>query len=461
MNLHEISGPINQDMLDFEEYPVIQAEEYRARIGRLLGMAKDDGLTAVIVYGDREHCANVHYLSGYDPRFEETLFLLKMEAVPKLIVGLEGDDYSKISPLEIDRRLYSGFGLQGQPATDNNIKDILMECGLKPDDKVGLIGWKTYPEGDYQHGELISDLPHYLVEAIAAITGRQGMKNITGYMSDNRSGLRTTLSVDEIVQAEYINAHASRQVYRALSSLQEGISEAEASEFFCINGFPMITYPAMSFGKENVSLGLASVQHDKQLRTGDAVSIGLGYRHAMVHRSAFYVRDKEEFLQYLGAGELEFYESYYKMLSTWYGQIQIGKKGGEVYRAIESYIEPMGIKLNAGHQIHTEEWTNSLFFKDSPCEIQSGMAIQCDIIASSQSPYITAHVEDGLIVADADLQARIEARAPRCFARMQERRAFMKDVLHIPIANEVLPLSDIQGMLFIFMADHKTILTNR
>ena len=38
--------------------------------------AARSSLDAFVVYGDREHAANVAYLSGYDPRFEETLLIL-------------------------------------------------------------------------------------------------------------------------------------------------------------------------------------------------------------------------------------------------------------------------------------------------------------------------------------------------------------------------------------------------
>ena len=458
MQLIKITGPINQDKLDFEEYPFIPAEEYLSRISKLMQMANDDGFTAVIVYGDREHFSNVCYLTGYDPRFEETLLVLKTGSTPKLVVGLEGEDYSKISPVEIDRHLYSGFGLQGQPQTDIDITNILMECGLDQNDKAGLIGWKEYQR--VGSNILFTDIPHYLVEAIAAITGRENIKNVTWYMNDSKCGLRTVLSVNEIVQAEYINAYASRQVYGAISGLREGMSETDASAIFRINGLPMSTYPSMSFGEKNVSLGLASAMPDTVLRAGDIASVGLGYRHAMIHRSTFFVSSEEEFLRVIGKERLDFYKTYFKMITAWYESIAIGKEGGKVYEAIEEYIEPMGVKLNAGHMIHTEEWMNSLFYKGSSCEIKSGMAIQCDVIASSTLPFAGAHVEDGIVIADEALRSDIKKAAPRCYERIQRRRKFMTDTLNIKIADEVLPLSDIQGMLFVFMADSKTILTN-
>ena len=36
----------------------------------------------------------------------------------------------------------------------------------------------------------------------------------------------------------------------------------------------------------------------------------------------------------------------------------------------------------------------------------------------------------------------------------------MRDVLKINLAQEILPTSDIQGMIFLYMADKQTIITN-
>ena len=46
---------------------------YRARIERLRARLRSAGLDACVIYGDREHVANISWASGYDPRFEEAL----------------------------------------------------------------------------------------------------------------------------------------------------------------------------------------------------------------------------------------------------------------------------------------------------------------------------------------------------------------------------------------------------
>jgi hypothetical protein len=56
-----------------EELPGIGAEEFEKRIADLLAAVDADW---VVVYGDREHAANLVYLCNLDPRFEEALLVL-------------------------------------------------------------------------------------------------------------------------------------------------------------------------------------------------------------------------------------------------------------------------------------------------------------------------------------------------------------------------------------------------
>lgn len=55
------------------------------------------------MYGDRVHNANLAYLTGYDPRFEEALYILVPNRMPMLLVGSEGMAYSYICPIPVER----------------------------------------------------------------------------------------------------------------------------------------------------------------------------------------------------------------------------------------------------------------------------------------------------------------------------------------------------------------------
>jgi hypothetical protein len=57
------------------------------------------GCDWLVVYADREHLANIAFLSGYDPRFEEALLLLGPRDQRVLVVGNEGEAYAPLAGL--------------------------------------------------------------------------------------------------------------------------------------------------------------------------------------------------------------------------------------------------------------------------------------------------------------------------------------------------------------------------
>ncbi|HEY7700013.1 MAG TPA: aminopeptidase P family N-terminal domain-containing protein, partial [Vicinamibacteria bacterium] len=70
--------------------PSIPRAVHEARIGRALERARARGVDHLVVYGDREHSANIAYLTGFEPRFEEAMLLLAPGKKPVLVVGNEG-----------------------------------------------------------------------------------------------------------------------------------------------------------------------------------------------------------------------------------------------------------------------------------------------------------------------------------------------------------------------------------
>jgi hypothetical protein len=70
-------------------------------------------------------------------------------------------------------------------------------------------------------------------------------------------------------------------------------------------------------------------------------------------------------------------------------------------------------------------------------------------------------MEDGLVLADADLRRRIQELYPACYERCQKRRAFMTDVLGIELAEEVLPLSNTATLVPPFFLRPQTVFAVR
>ena len=79
--------------------PPPTVEELSCRITRCREMMEQRGLTHLLVYGDREHFANLMYLTNFDPRFEEALLVLRLTEKPLVLVGNECEGHLGISPL--------------------------------------------------------------------------------------------------------------------------------------------------------------------------------------------------------------------------------------------------------------------------------------------------------------------------------------------------------------------------
>ena len=99
-------------------------------------------LTHLVVYADREHFANLAYLTGFDPRFEEALLILSSHSTPLLVVGNECEPYVAVSPLfgagKLRRERFQPFSLLNQPRDQSRtIREIFAgEGGFR--DNVGL-----------------------------------------------------------------------------------------------------------------------------------------------------------------------------------------------------------------------------------------------------------------------------------------------------------------------------------
>lgn len=453
---------VNLDPVDYQEMPVFTTEDYQARVKALLELAGEKGYTHLVVYGDREHFSNVHFLTGYDPRFEETLLILSHDDLPVLLVGNEGMGYAGISPLPLRLALFQSFSLVGQPRGESGkLEEIFAAAGINGQAQIGVIGWKSFRQierEDYQH---CSEIPSYIIETLAALAKRENICNANDLMIDNDYGLRIRLDLKELVRMELAGTMASRKVWDTIRLLQAGMSEMEASQALHLDGYPLSTHPNINFGAENLAMGLASPGFSRRLAVGDPVGVGFGYWGALVHKAGLYVKTAAEIPAALRQTAMPFFHKYFESVVAWYEAVRIGVPGGEVFHEVQKVLgdlERFGITLNPGHLIHTDEWTNSPFFEGAAHPLASGMAIQCDFFAALHEPYLGAHVEDGIFLADREMRAKLEASYPGVWQRIARRREFMQNILGIRIAAEVMPASDLPGVFFPYMADPEVIL---
>ncbi|NMB21453.1 MAG: hypothetical protein GX979_11350, partial [Firmicutes bacterium] len=235
------------------DLPVIPAETYAERLASLRERMEQNGFSHVIVYGDREHFANTRFLTGYDPRFEESLVIVGLTGKPRLLVGLEGLYYAGIAK-GVEVELYDKFSLQGQPQNGRDLKTILADCQLTTGSKVGLVGWKYDESGEFTDAEIVTDVPFYIVDALRRLVGSNNLVDVTRWFTDTTTGLRIPLTVDEIARNEMINQMVYAGMTRAMSALKPGVSEVEISGLLGFDGsVPLSCHIVVSFG-DNVSL---------------------------------------------------------------------------------------------------------------------------------------------------------------------------------------------------------------
>src|SRR5262245_50949766 len=87
-----------------ERPPAPSLSELERRLQSLRAAMVERRLTHLLVYGDREHFANLMYLTHFDPRFEEALLVVSTDNTPLLIVGNECESYLPVSPLYVASR---------------------------------------------------------------------------------------------------------------------------------------------------------------------------------------------------------------------------------------------------------------------------------------------------------------------------------------------------------------------
>lgn len=434
--------------------PEIDKAEFESRIAALRSWMDLENVDVAVVYGDREHFSNIFYLCGYDPRFEEALFIVPKSGKCTIVVGNEGYDYSFITPLDIEHVLYQNFSLQGQPRDKLILlEEILAGAGIEGGNKVGVVGFKYFLADHIKNPKKQFDIPAYILSAIAAVAG--GLKNLVSFtyaMTDHDAGVRMSFSPKQIAIFEYAATQSSNRVVRMLEALDVGKTELEVSAAAGFDGFPLSVFPNINFGAANLAIGLRSPNYTK-LVEGDPVTISAALRGSLVCRSGLALRG-EQSLKGDYAGMIDsYYKPYYRAIATWLESVKVGARAGDVYKNVMELVgDPkFGIALNPGHNIGEDEWTNSPFFLDSPLELKSGQYYQCDIIMSVKGPVGNGIVEDGYVLADAELRARIKAEYPDMWMRMQRRRDFMINTLGIEVDESVLPMSNCAGICWPYM----------
>ena len=409
----------------------LSAALYEARCAALKAAA---GCDWVVVYGDREHSADLTFLTNFDPRFEEAILVLGPKHA--FIVGNEGVGYVSMFGPKLEVHLSQSLGLMGQDRTQYpRLSGVLQSIGLSAGATVGVVGWK-YLEPIEQDEPEPAYVPAMLLAAIRkACAGTAIIRDVTHCMTHPTHGMRSNNDAAQLVTFAWGAQRAALAVDRIVRGARPGMSEHHAVAQMLYEGDPLSCHLMMS-GSQTHVVGLRSPS-TRMLQHKDAVTTAVGFRGGLCCRAGVLAPTVD-------ASYLDTYVApYMQTQKAWYEALRVGISGGDVHAIVMQSLAgaPYEPALNPGHLGSVDEWCHTPIRPGSADPIRSGMLIQCDIIPS-QTPAGTAlNCEDTVAIADAPLRAAIAAQDPELWNVIQARRDYLRDAIGITLAAEVLPLS--------------------
>ena len=416
--------------------PVIPAATYEARVAALFTRAAADW---VVVYADREHLANIAFLTGFEPRFEEALLLLGRGGERLIVTGNESIDYVPVARLPGVRGvLAQSFSLMGQVRSRApDLAAVLRECGVAAGQSIALAGWKYASAEEWRGSAETFFVPAYVVDSLRAVVGSGSITDVTAILTNPVDGMRAIIDADEVAQLEWGAARASAAVQRIVEGTRPGMNELQSAALMGYAGEPLTCHVMMSAASAPDSLIGLSSPSARPINAGDGVTTAVGYWGGLSCRAGLLAESDDAFLAKATA--------YFKALCAWYETVDIGVAGNAVCDAVEAQLAPAGLRpaLNPGHLVSHDEWMNTPIRKGSADVIKSGMAFQVDIIPTPMAAGQALNCEDSVVIADAALRAEIASKHPELHARIEARRAFMRDALGVSLKECILPLSSI------------------
>ena len=238
------------------------------------------------------------------------------------------------------------------------------------------------------------------------------MENATDLFIDAADGLRVVNEVEQLAAFEWAACQTSHGVRNLLAGLRPGMTEREAVRLLEWNGTPLSCHLMLTAGPR-ARFGLLS-PGDRPIERGDPLTVAFGIWGALNCRAGFVAEDASALPDGIADYVERLVAPYFEAVAEWYGALHVGQVGGALQEIVDRHLGDafFGIFLNPGHQLHLDEWVSSPVFPGSTIELRSGMALQCDIIPATGTPYFTTNIEDGLALADESLRAAFAAALP-------------------------------------------------
>lgn len=430
-------------------------ETVSERLGKVVGRMRERSLDRLVVYCDVEHSGNFEYLVGFFTRFEEALLVIDADGGACLVLGNENLNKAPFSRVRARAVHAPQFSLPNQPdAVGRPLAELLAEAGVRPGERVGVVGWKLFTGAAYAggRGRRTFDVPHYVFEAVREVAGgAEGVTNETDLLI-GEGGARTTNNANEVAHYEWAASLASDCMLDAMDALAPGVSEMAVADRLVRHGQRTSVVTIAAAGPRFVGGNMYPT--DRAVGVGDPVSLTVGYRGGLSSRAGFAARDADD----LPEGARDWLERvaapYFSAYAHWLETVRVGMTGGALFDEVERVLprERYGWSLCPGHLTAEEEWLSSPVYEGSGEVLRSGMLFQVDIIPSVPG-YAGVSAESTVALADAALRERLEREYPQLWERAVRRRAYLSDVLGIRTSPDVVPLCSTVAYLRPYLLD--------
>ena len=431
---------------------VLSDETMQARKEGILRRMRESGLDSIVLYADLEHGGNFEYLVGLVPRFEEALLVLHAGGEAFLVLGNENLNKAQYARLSVTAIHAPHFSLPNQPMdTTKGIGEILAQAKITEGSRVGLVGWKRFTSKTEDNTRLF-DMPHYIVRALGHLVGDGMLTNAT-HLFIGKDGARAVCNVDEIAHYEFGASLAGDCVLDALNAVQVGVSEMELGDKLNRYGQrnSVVTIAATGARFEKAYL----YPRNKQAQVGDRMALTVGYKGGLSSRVGYVVSSAEELPPAVSDYLEVVVKPYYNAICTWLETLKCGMTGKDVYDLVERVLPKSRYNwtLCPGHLVADEEWLASPIYEGSEEMLQSGMLLQTDIIPGVPG-YGGVSVESTVCLADTALRKQIARENPALWERIQARRRYITEELHINLSEDVQPMCSTVGYMRPYLLDH-------
>lgn len=426
--------------------PALALPEMRGRLASFRVAIAARGYGAAVVYGDREHAANLHWLTGFDPRFEEAVLIVTPRDA-LLLAGNECLPYTAISPLVAAGDIRTGhcasLSLPSQPREGRRLGEWLAEA-VPAGCNLGAIGWKWFETSEVDDPATALDIPVYLADPLRRIADR--VENATDVMMHPGHGLRARVDPAEIARLEFSNHMAAHALRRMVFGFREGMTDFEAYQGAGVGGLPMGCHSTFATGSR-AAQGLSGPTGEV-LRLGQQIGFNICHWGSNICRAGWLARSADDLPREARGYLDEFAGPYVQALSQWFSLMRPGVSGGEVWAKMRATLpfHTFGVYLNPGHLIGLDEWMSSPIYDGSSEPLASGMAMQCDVIPG-HAVWGSTRMEDGYVIADAGLRSDLTDKFPAVAARCAKRAEFMRTVIGLDVPDTLLPLADTCGIV--------------